>query len=225
MFNLWATACFQTVFTKVSPVSCMSPFFTSISQTACSADTQVCLLRGQWSPLTLLLDGENDNYCCISPFFGGVEHFQSEHHETLWAQMRLQSNQTLILSERCTPRPLTWTSPGSAGTGLRPILDRRCRIRWYIFQRGSSCRTVSPGRREWTARSKTKRTPPSICWCPAGGCGLLVWVRRGRGRVWSYIPPQDPFFLSRSSEPSERPGPLGSAFLGASLGLLRLLLL
>lgn len=108
---------------------------------------------------------------------------------------------------------LTWTSLGSAGTGLQPILDHRCRIRWYIFQRDNSCHTVSPERRESTAQSKTKHRPPSICWCPADRCGWLVQ----KERVWSDISPQDPFFSpSRSTKPSRRPGPLGLLWEKAS---------
>lgn len=113
---------------------------------------------------------------------------------------------------------LTWTSLGSAGTGLQPILDHRCRIRWYISRKDNSCHKVSPGRREWRVPSKTKHRTPGICWNPAGHCGWPLWVQGER--VQSNISTQDPFF-SRSSKPSKKTGAFRSA-LGLKPRQLRL---
>ena len=101
-------------------------------------------------------------------------------------------------------RPLTWTGPGSADTGPRPILGRRRRIRWCIPRTGSSCRTVSPGRRAWTARSRAAHTPPGIGGPAADRSG---WRLRTE-RVESHRSPQDPCFHPPSPRPGN--GPLGS---------------
>lgn len=74
-------------------------------------------------------------------------------------------------------RPLTWTSPGSAGIDLRPILVRRRRIRWCISPSYSSCHRISPGRRALTARRKTKHTPPDICGFPSDRSSKLASAR------------------------------------------------
>lgn len=65
----------QPLSNSLFPESVSRGFSSAVHVTFFTSITQVCLLRGQWSPL--MLDEENGNYCCISLFlFWGVNIFK-----------------------------------------------------------------------------------------------------------------------------------------------------